>query len=105
MAVPLLCELHGELLRILCDEAHAQGLSVAARRSLLPNQLRKKVMLVDSAFSVMRHLTRPWCHESVLEVRAAISATRVKRCSREQDRQAMGHGKTTRETAKLGAAP
>lgn len=44
---------------------------MAARRSPLSNRLRKKVTLVDNAFSIMRHLTRPWCSELGLEVRAA----------------------------------
>jgi len=59
-AVGLLARLHGDCLRSLCTVEHAQGLSIAARRARhrgLPSHLVRKFTVIDSAFSLVRHLT------------------------------------------------
>ena len=64
MAAAIAMELHGDLLRGLCDAlgVHCQGLSQAARRAraggLLDNGLCNKLVAVDTCFGLLRHVTK-----------------------------------------------
>jgi len=59
-AVALVALAHGRLLRLLSgmDGAHYQGLATAARHSRLPNVLKKKLVTLEAAHNVCRHITR-----------------------------------------------
>ena len=64
MAAAIVMELHGDLLRGLCDAlgVHCQGLSQAAGRAragaLLDNGLCNKLVAVDTCFGLLRHVTK-----------------------------------------------
>lgn len=77
MATALLCDLPGDLLRLLCGDVHASGLSVAARRQRFPAKLRNNVVMVDNASFVFRHLPQPWVAALVAGVRRAIDGVIV----------------------------
>ena len=75
----LVCELHNLLLRELSSEAgrQFQGLQQAARfyrcQKKLCNNMTKKLVNIDVAFNVMRHLTKPGLQEFANSVLLAIS--------------------------------
>ena len=66
-AAALLMGLHGVVLRRLCEEArcHFEGLSVAARRlhmdGRIDGSMKKKLMQLDTAVSLVRHVSAPSC--------------------------------------------
>ena len=70
----LLLAAHGTLLRLLAAEAgeHFQGLAVAARRSTLSAPLKRKLVNIDVAFNLLRHITEPSVDAFVAEVRDAL---------------------------------
>ena len=59
----LICELHGSLLRALASalDFHPQGLAQAARhmrrKALISNASAKKLVMLDNAYNVSRHIT------------------------------------------------
>ena len=74
MAVALIADLHGTLLRRLSDQCgvHFSGLELAARvarkRGLITDRMAKKVRKVDAAFNVARHITVASCREMLEEL-------------------------------------
>mmetsp|Transcript_46883 Transcript_46883/g.118130 ORF Transcript_46883/g.118130 Transcript_46883/m.118130 type:complete len:302 (+) Transcript_46883:67-972(+) len=63
MASALISSLHGRALRTICSASgeHYQGLAAAARRSrklgLINNRIAKKLLLIDHAYTLGRHIT------------------------------------------------
>ena len=75
--VGLLAELHGQCLRLLCDDMGKDfcGLSVAARAAGkigLSGRLVRKLMQIDVAFAVSRHLNSVKASDFVGELRATL---------------------------------
>ena len=74
MADLLVYELHGRLLRVRAAQLgeHVQGLQQAARlaqsRRRIDNRLFKKLVVVDNAFSLQRHITELSAHGMVQEL-------------------------------------
>ena len=73
-AASLLLQAHGRLLRTISDHhaAHFVGLSVAARRGLRSKRLCKKLVLLDGALSVVRHITMASIQQLCDEVSADL---------------------------------
>ena len=71
-ATVLVAELHGEVLRILALAAqrHFQGLGQATRwhRDKLSSSLRRRLLRLEAAYQVMRHITEPLVTELLDEV-------------------------------------
>ena len=71
----LVYTVHGQLLRDLCKfhNCHFQGLSHAVRRTaVLHRALRKRLLAIDTAFSMLRHISEPSCNDVVAQVRAYL---------------------------------
>ena len=62
-ASALVFDIHGRMLRTLCEvgDKHYQGLSAAAkdcyRAGLIPHQMQRRMLTVDQAFQVIRHIS------------------------------------------------
>jgi len=84
MAATLLMELHGDLLRALASHhgMHFQGLQQAARHArrfdLIGNGLAKKLIQLDVAFNMLRHVTLPLADQLRKEIAAAIEVAAPK---------------------------
>ncbi len=81
MADLLVYELHGRLLRVLALQLceHVQGLQQAARlaqsRRRIDNRLFKKLVVVDNAFSLQRHITELSAHGMVQELSQCLAVS------------------------------
>eukprot|EP00929_Paragymnodinium_shiwhaense_P086603 TRINITY_DN47100_c0_g1_i4.p1 TRINITY_DN47100_c0_g1~~TRINITY_DN47100_c0_g1_i4.p1 ORF type:complete len:288 (-),score=35.13 TRINITY_DN47100_c0_g1_i4:1729-2541(-) len=84
MAAAIITELHGSILRRLADDqgCHFEGLQQAARcaraRKRIPNSLAKKLVMLDTAYNIVRHITVPYAaklrHELDLQL-ASVADT------------------------------
>mmetsp|Transcript_45564 Transcript_45564/g.114842 ORF Transcript_45564/g.114842 Transcript_45564/m.114842 type:complete len:234 (+) Transcript_45564:85-786(+) len=80
MAVALVFDLHGELLRRPAQrhDEHYQGLQQAARRSrrhgAISNNLAKRMGMVDTCFNLLRHISKPSCESLIKELDAHLNA-------------------------------
>ena len=77
-ASALVFAVHGALLRHLAAASgvHYQGLQQAARhlRTAVPPQLVRRLMHLDAAYNVVRHITGPSCQALLAEVVAHLPA-------------------------------
>ena len=79
----LIFELHSALLRTMACECgrHFEGLGGAAlcafKRGAIDAKMRKKLILVDSAFALVRHITRASCKEIRRDVGLAMASHRA----------------------------
>ena len=74
-ATALVAEAHGRALRLVAFARgrHFVGLASASRACrFLPNKLQKKLVALDSAFAVTRHITRPSLESFVRELEEAL---------------------------------
>eukprot|EP00929_Paragymnodinium_shiwhaense_P041460 TRINITY_DN21528_c0_g1_i1.p1 TRINITY_DN21528_c0_g1~~TRINITY_DN21528_c0_g1_i1.p1 ORF type:complete len:265 (+),score=24.56 TRINITY_DN21528_c0_g1_i1:82-876(+) len=72
----LLAECHGAALRILSEykNIHFQGLQVASRRCQeLPRPLRKRLMQMEIAHNIVRHVTLPSCNALLNDLVLALN--------------------------------
>jgi len=69
-AVALIGLAHGRLLRLLSRSCgkHFQGLAVASRHTSLPTALRKKLLTLEAAHNVSRHITLASVNSLIKEV-------------------------------------
>eukprot|EP00929_Paragymnodinium_shiwhaense_P041467 TRINITY_DN21528_c0_g2_i5.p2 TRINITY_DN21528_c0_g2~~TRINITY_DN21528_c0_g2_i5.p2 ORF type:complete len:116 (+),score=13.58 TRINITY_DN21528_c0_g2_i5:88-435(+) len=77
----LLAECRGTALRILSEykNIHFQGLQVASRRCQeLPRPLRKRLMQMEIAHNIVRHVTLPSCN-ALLNERKKVGGLGKKR--------------------------
>mmetsp|Transcript_113130 Transcript_113130/g.330676 ORF Transcript_113130/g.330676 Transcript_113130/m.330676 type:complete len:280 (-) Transcript_113130:312-1151(-) len=79
MAVELVRELHGNLIRSICRATgcHYQGLTVASRAKangmyIFSPATRRRLVEVDHAYHVCEHITEPSCRSFLSEVEAAV---------------------------------
>ena len=76
-AAALVVAVHGSALRLLAMKTgrHFTGLEQASRScSMLPSRLKKRLVVVDHAFSLIRHITEPSVGQSLAELDAAIES-------------------------------
>eukprot|EP00929_Paragymnodinium_shiwhaense_P056373 TRINITY_DN28216_c0_g1_i2.p1 TRINITY_DN28216_c0_g1~~TRINITY_DN28216_c0_g1_i2.p1 ORF type:complete len:258 (+),score=34.76 TRINITY_DN28216_c0_g1_i2:110-883(+) len=75
-APSLIFHLHSALLRGLAarSDRHFEGLAQAARLLKLPSRLRKRCMAVDTAFQLVRHITKVSAQTCIDEVLAAADS-------------------------------
>ena len=70
---------HGACLRALCarDARHYQGLAQAARTSRIASALRRKLIRLDTAFNITRHITKPYIEALVDSVEKLDQSSRL----------------------------
>jgi hypothetical protein len=79
MAVELLADVHGDAFRCLCTRMDKDfvGLTVASRHArragLITQTMAKKLERLDSAFSVVRHLSRPKVNCFLMDLKDMIA--------------------------------
>jgi len=75
-AAGLIAQAHGSCLRALCASAgdHYEGLSVAARRVVTDRRLLKRLVKLDMAYQIVRHVTEPSAARIVREVVEHLAA-------------------------------
>ena len=79
-AATLIADVHGRMLRLVSDRTglHHQGLRVAAnyakRHGMIDNRLQKRLINVDIAYHVSRHITMAACAKDLSLLKAALSS-------------------------------
>mmetsp|Transcript_81909 Transcript_81909/g.248408 ORF Transcript_81909/g.248408 Transcript_81909/m.248408 type:complete len:278 (+) Transcript_81909:48-881(+) len=79
-AADLVFRLHGELLRDISDskQVHFQGLRIAAshlwRAGRIKDQTKKKLLTIEAAFSILRHITGVSAADFLSQVREEIGS-------------------------------
>ena len=71
----LVCTLHGEALRLMAATAqrHFQGVAQAARSLPLSGRMRKKLLRLDAAFAVLRHISQPYVDTLMKDLAAELA--------------------------------
>ena len=80
-AVDLLLPAHGELMRLLANhcDVHFQGLAQAARfarkSGFINNATAKKLVKLDDAYNLIRHITAPGAIHAYSRIPVAVCST------------------------------
>ena len=76
---------HGQLLRTMAAHAgvHFEGISTVARRLRLPQRLKRRVLQLDAAYHLVRHITQQSADQLVAELHKELGDHELRRqCNR-----------------------